>query len=274
MSQNIQYQLENLTLWFQGGIRRGFLIFSGVCLVLIVPFYFLVTASISFWFQSKINPFRLDDSSYYQPKEIPQKEMIFSNTQVVSLKDGSKELYQSINNKSNLQVGYVPFVYDLAVLDAEGKLLKTETKSTYILPGEIRYIVYNAIETGASSLKLTRNEATKAVYYNPFSKSYKKPKISISGINFSVRSSTNILYINFVIKNNDQIKINKTDLLYTVRDSRESVVGIGEYLIDDLLAGEQREVSITYVQPLEREAKLINIDWSVNYLDAKNINLI
>lgn len=274
MGENFQYQFENLVLWFQGGVRRGFIIVTGIILILIVPFYFLVTLFVSIWASSGINSNKIVTESFFNQKNIPFKDLIFSNTQVVPLKDGSNELYLSINNKANTQIGYVPYVYDLSVLDKEGRLITTETRETYLLPGEIRYIVYNSKDNSAANLKLVKNSRSTPIYYNPFSKNYKKPKISISGIKYEIRTSTNILYINFTIKNDDQIKVNKTDLLYTVRDSRESVVGIGQYVVDDLEPGQQRDISITYVQPLLRDPKLVNIEWSVNYLDAKNINLI
>lgn len=264
---NLIYNFENISLWFQGGVRRGFFVFGLAGLILAIPLFFITTFLSGLWFETNINPFGIDRTVNFQQKVVPIKEIIISNSQIAPLKDGSSELYLSINNKSNPEVGFFPFIYELVVTDKNNAVIDQSTAETYLLPGELKYIVYRSKDSNAANLKIRKSDNTNQVYFNPNSKKFKKPNIQITNIKFAERTLTNILNISFTIRNNDNVSIKETDLIYSIRDSRESVVGIGDFKIQDLIAGEERDISIVYTQPAERIAKFIDIDWYVNYLN-------
>jgi hypothetical protein len=270
----LQYRLENLAIWFQGGVRRSVLIFAGICLILLAPIYFLAGFLSNVWAGVSFNSSQFNGTNYFSSKFIQERNWTVSNTQVVSLKDGSREVYASINNKLNPQIGYSPFVYDLQVLDDNNSVLFQETRETYLLPGDVKFIVVRSQDGRAGKLKIGKNNRTQAYYYNPNSKNYKKPNIRVVSTDFRVRTFTNDMTVLFTLKNDDQVRVNKVDVVFTVRDSRESVIGIGDFSFEDFKPGEQRDFSLPYTQPLEREPRLITVEWSVNYLDAKNLNLI
>lgn len=265
-NNSFSYKIENLSLWFQGGVRRGFLFFGLVIMILCVPLYFLSTFVSGVWFKSNLNPFGLDSNSYFIQKDIQVQEVIISNSQLVKLKDGSNELYLSINNKANPEVGFLPYVYDLIVKNERGEIIDQAKKATYILPGEISYIVYRSQNGEGTDLSIRQNEESKKFFYNPFSNIYKKPKIEISNTRFKERTSTDILEINFTITNNDLMDVKEVDLLYIIRDNRESIVGIGDFKVLNLASGDQKSINIPYIQPRDRAPRLVNIDWRVNYL--------
>jgi hypothetical protein len=269
----MQTFLENLSIWFQGGVRRSVIIFIIVSLILLTPIYFIGIVLSSAWYYTPFNPGKQDTKSYYIPKSIPEKSLIISSTQVVELKGGAKELYFSINNKENDQIGYFPFIYDIQVLDEKGAAINQETRETYILPSDIRYITYRSNDGRANKLVITRNTRTVPVFYNPLSKTLKNPNLEISNQKVNVRTFTDFMSVSFTIKNNDKIKIKKTDLIFIVRDKRDSVVGVGDFVLDNLTSGEQRDVEIPYLQPLEREPSLVEIIPIVNYLDSDNLVL-
>jgi hypothetical protein len=265
---NVERLIENLSIWFQGGVRRWVIIFSGVCLLLLAPFYFLASFISSLWFVTPFNPWKYNDTQLVTKKLIPERQIDISETQVVLLKDGSKELYLSLNNKDNPEIGYSPYVYDLSVLDDKGSVIDQQQRQSYLLPGDIRYVVYRSNDNQASKLVLKKNSKSVPVYYNPNSDRYKKPNLEILNKNFSIRTFTDQLTLTFTIKNNEKKKINVIDIIFTIRDARDSVVGIGDMIINDLDAQSQKDISITYTQPLERQPKLVDIVWSVNYLNT------
>lgn len=271
---NLQRRIENWSIYFQGGVRRGVIIFSIVCLILLAPLYFLGIFISSVWFSLPINAERFDTTQYFAPKFITENPIGISTTQVVDLKDGSKELYLTLDNKSNPQIGFYPFVYNLQVLDANGAALSNERRSTYILPGDIAYIVYNSPNGQANRLVLSRDQnSTVPVYYNPQSRRFRNPQLRITNENFQIRTFTNDMTVRFTIRNEDQVNIGRVNILFTIRDTRESVVGIGDFVVENLRAGEQRDINIPYTQPLQREPRFVNIITQVNYLDADNLKL-
>ena len=266
--QNWQYKVESLGIWFQGGVKRWVLVAFGICLVLAIPLYFLFGAMAGVWFNTSINPNKFNNNITFQPKNIPEKKLTFGETQRVPLKDKSSELYMVINNKENPLIGYNPFVYDIQVVDNQNNEISRETRSTYILPGDIKYITFRSPNLSATKLIVSQNDKTQRVYYNPNSIN-QKPNIQITNQDFKVRTFTDILYVSMSIKNLEKFAIKGVDVLYTIRDARESVIGIGEYRVTNLESSEQRDLTkIEYTQPASAEPTGVDIIWSVNYLES------
>lgn len=266
MFKDWQYKVESISIWFQGGVKKWILIAAGICVVLTVPLYFLFTFGSSAWYNSPLNPGRFNSQVTFKPKNIPEKKMDFGPTQAVQLKDNTTELYMVVSNKENTQIGYNPFVYDIQVLDSKNNEINRETRSTFILPGDIRYITYRSQNMNAKKLNITRNNQTQKIFYNSNSIN-QKPDVEITNSAFKIRTFTDILYVSFSIKNKEKFNLKAIDILYTIRDARESVIGIGEYQLTDLAANEQRDLDqIEYTQPMVSEPVGIDIIWSVNYL--------
>ena len=272
MALDLQYSLENFSLWFQGGIRRSVLILCGVCVVLLAPMYFLGILLSNVWNTIPANPNRFDNQNLVTPKFIPEKDWTISKTQIVPLATGENVLYVSVSNKENPLIGYFPFVYDVQILDNNGKALFNETRNDYILPGEIRYLVFNT-KPEAAEIRLVRNQKTQPIYYNPNSKSVREARVQVVNQNLRDITFTRNLEISATVKNVDQRKIKKLDILYILRDSRQSVVGIGVWKEENISPNQEVSFKFQYPKPKDRTATILDLQLSVNYLDTDNVFL-
>ena len=272
-AENLQRQIENISIWFQGGVRRSVIIFSIIVICLLAPIYFLGIFSSGSWFRLFINKDKLDTTSYYIPKFISQNPLIISPTQTVPLKDGSNELYFSINNKDNPEIGFYPFVYDIQVLDKNGAAINQETRSTYILPGDTRYITYKSQDGRADKLIINQNNRTVPIYYNPLSKKLKKPDLVVSNEKYNIRTFTNYMTIGFTMKNRDKVNIKNVDVIFTVRDKQDSIIGVGDFVVSNVQPNEQRDIDIPYTQHQDRTPATVEIIPLVNFLELDNFYL-
>jgi hypothetical protein len=273
MALDLQYNLENFALWFQGGIRRWVLIFVGICVVLLAPMYFLGILLSNTWNTFGGNPNRYDDRQILTKKSIPEQDWVISKTQVVPLATGENVLYVSISNKANPLIGYFPFVYDIQILDKDGKALFNETQENYILPGTIRYLVVKSSNPQAAEVRLVRNTKTQPIYYNPNSKTIREADVRLINQNLRDITFTRDLEISATLKNFDRRQIKVLDILYILRDSRQSVVGIGTVQLTNLKPGEESSFKFLYPKPAERIATILDLQWTVNYLDEDNLFL-
>jgi hypothetical protein len=265
---NLQYRVENWSLYFQGGVRRSVLIFAGVCLAALAPAYFFgqFTSNIlkTTWY---------NDKNFVIPKSIQILDYEVSQTQIVPLINNQNELYVSVNNKTNQSTGYFPWIYTLKIYDPADQLVSAKTYSSYLLPNEIKYVVTRAEQNKGSRVELVQEPQTTAVQYNPLANSLlKNPNITIRSQNVRDLDNKN-LEIFALFKNNDQVRIETVDVLFIIRDTRQSVTGIGQYQFNGFVPGEEREIRLTYPKAKDREAKFLDIRWSVNYLDKNNIRL-
>jgi hypothetical protein len=268
LSDNLQYKLENAALYFQGGVRRNILIIGGICLVLIVPFYFLGQLASGLYKQVWYN-----NKDFFIAKNTVTKDFIISSTQVAPLINGQNDLYVSIDNKANPEIGYFPWVYTLQSIDANGIITSQERTNTYLLPGDVTYVLSKNRDVGAVKLNLIKEPGTVAVNYNPnANKLLKKPNITT--LTKTVKPSTSNpdeieLYAEF--RNDDIVTIGTVDVLYIVRDTQESVVGVGKFSFGGFVPGSKRELIQSYPKPKDREAKDLEVRINVNYLDSNNI---
>lgn len=262
-----EYQLENITIWFQGGVRKWIFISLGIMLVSCIPLYFIIAGINSAIF----NTFSYNKDIVFRNKEVPEKPIEYSPTKVLNLKDGSKELYMLIDNKYNVEIGYYPFVFELVVQDKDGNTLYQKNHNTYLLPNDVRYISYRSTDPNATTLIIRKNEnQTKKVYYNPYSNILKNPRIKVSNASFQVRSFTDLLYLNATIKNEEKITIKNIDLLLMVKNRSGNDIGLASYSVDLLNPLEQKEVGpIEYFQSENSDPVQVDVIWQVNYLDQK-----
>lgn len=271
MSQldNFQYKIENFSIAFQGGVRRGIIIFIGACFILLGPFYFAGQLSANLykntWFDSK---------NEVIPKNLKQANYEVSETQLVPLTSGLTALYISVNNKANPTVGYYPWVYTLQITSKDGTLLDQQKFTSYLLPGEAKYLTLNSTNPDANKLTLIEEPETSKVFYNSNANNNQKvPDIQIRNDQVISVPDSNTLKVSAIFKNNTQFLIEKVDVLFIIRDSRQSVVGIGTYNFSGFVAGSERIVELDYPKSREREARFLDLRWTVNYLDKNSIVL-
>jgi hypothetical protein len=266
-SDDLQYKLENAALYFQGGVRRNVLIFSGVCIILIVPIYFLGQISSSLYKQVWF-----DKTEFFIPKSVSVKDYSVSTTQVAPLINGQNDLYLSIDNKENKEIGYFPWVYTLQLLDSNNNILSQEKTTKYLLPGDVTYVVSKNRDAGATKLNLIKETGSIAVAYNPnANKLLKKPNINVLSSTVSAIPNTDELQVSAEFRNDDIVTVGTVDILYIIRDTQGAVVGIGNYSFGGFVPNSKRELKLNYPKPKDREARDLEIRVNVNYLDSNNL---
>lgn len=263
---NLQRRIENASLYFQGGVRRTIVIITLVVLVLLAPIYFLGQLSSSLFKQVWF-----DSANAVIPKNITVNNYDISETQIVPLADGSKDLYVSVSNKRNPEIGYYPWNYTLQILNAQDQIISQETVKSYLLPDETKFIVARSDDPTAQKIRITEDSTTKSTLYNPDSPlSAKNPNIEIRQQRLTANDDGTVtVFAQF--KNNDIVVVQTIDVLYIIRDTRQSVVGIGTFQFNGFFPDKLRDFTITYPAPEGREPKFLDLRWSVNYLDSNAV---
>lgn len=274
---NFETSFERLLIYFQGGVRRSVVIFCGASLVLSIPIFFLGQGLAGAWNTYGPNPINLDTQTQLlnTVTDLTVSGYTISRTQSISLVTGETVFYVSINNKASADIGYFPFVYDISLLDSKNVTILQKTNSQYLLPGETKYIVVNSSNEDAQNLKISPIKSdSRALRLNDLSKTLKqKVNLEIRNAVINNPESSNEVELSFLVKNQDIVKIKTAELTYVIRDDRDRVVGIGQYQIQNLKAGEERPIQFKYPKSKTKKATRLTIDPQVNYLDENNIVL-
>lgn len=272
--ENLSQNVETASLYFQGGVRRGIIIFLGICLLFLEPVYFLGQLGATVWANSDFNPNKITSKQIVNQKLISETDFSIDRSQLVPLVGDETVLYTTINNRSNTLIGYWPFVYRMQVLDNKGTIVEEKIETSYLLPGEVGYVIANPGNDLGTRLVISPEPETVPILFNPFGVSL-RDRINVQVRNNSVTEIPNSdqLQITAILKNVDLVEIRALDILYIIRDSRDRVVGIGKYKIDYLAPGAEREFSLKYPKPKFRRAVRLDIRTFVNYLDKNSVFL-
>jgi hypothetical protein len=273
-TDSLSRQVETASLYFQGGVRRSVIIFTGVCIVLMAPAFFLGQSLSAIWSTLPANSDKIQNKNIYIQKFLSENEYSIDRSQLVPLSTGGTVLYTTINNRQNLDYGYYPFVYRVQVLDIQNSIIYEKIEQSYLLPGDIKYVVVAPGDDRGVSLRVSTEPDTRTLLYNPQSINLSK-RINVEIRNPSVTDNDGDpnLILRASIKNNDIVRLKVVDLMYLIRDNRDRVVGIGQYKLENLQPGEERDFYLTYPKPRYRRATRLDIRTFVNYLDNNNIVL-
>jgi hypothetical protein len=265
---------EDLILQLQGGIRRWVLITGIICLVLAYPINLLGGYLSRVWFyQVDSNKAKYDDRTIAIAKNLREKQVLLESPNYVDLINGQKLIYSFLDNRQNTFIGYNPFVYKLQVLDKSGQILSDEVKTTYLLPGEARYISAYSDNPDAYTLSFQRMPETKFVEYNPDASALlKEPDIEVREKIVESFDKTS-LTLKTSLKNATKFFIEEVEVVLLVRDINDSVIGVKNYKISGFLPGEDREIRLNYPKSKTRTAKSLDVRYSVNFLNQNSIRL-
>jgi hypothetical protein len=259
---DLQRRIENAALYFQGGVRRSILIFGGIILILLTPVYFLGQLSSSLWKQ-----FWYDETNMVNSKVIEVAEYTVSETEIVPLADGNKDLYVSVSNKRNQDIGFFPWNYTIQILNGTDQILSQERVSSFLLPDETKFIVARSEDPTAQKIRITEESGTQPTLYNPNSPtSVVNPDIEVRQEQLTVNEDGTVtVFAQF--KNNDIVRVERVNVLYIIRDTRQAVVGIGTVQFSGFFPEDIRNFEIDYPAPADREPRFLDLRWNVNYLD-------
>jgi len=266
---SFSFNIEALQLQLKRDVRRFFWILLVFSIVLIYP------ANLAGEYLSKfVRKADLTFDNIVIPKNVEQKEYVVSQTQFSEVFGDKKLLYVTVNNKQNTEIGFWPWVYKLKVLDANNQLVDQQNISSYLLPGEVKFITITTQKEGQALQIEEVLEQTQPLIYNPLASDiFKEPKITILKNEVSEMKNSSNLVIEAQLRNDDSVFIEKLEILCLIRDSRGAVVGASSTALNGFAPGTIRDFSIQYPKPVDKLARSVEIRFSVNYLDRSTLRL-
>lgn len=270
---SVEHIAENLVLELQSGIRKWVFIAFCVSIILAYPSYLSAISLVNFWFTTSFNSNHFVAKNIVMSKVLTENELRLDTSNYVDLTNGKRLIYTFIDNRANRDLGYYPFIYKKQVTDRNNNLLVDNIETTYLLPGEAKYISAYTENQNAVAIKIEKQTSSKPTDYNP------KAGVNIKNIELQIRDKSvfaksndkNTLTLRTSIKNPTSFMIKTVDLVMLIRDSQDSIIGVQNYSFNGLLPDEEREVIVDYPAPKNRTPKSLDVRYTINYLDESNI---
>lgn len=182
--------------------------------------------------------------------------------------EGVYDLAAKIQNP-NPEVGASGFDYEFKVYGAGGGLIATRSGSSYVLPGESRYVVEPVLrldEPPSRTAFSVSNPvwAKSKIGVIELAVKNKEYKVSPSGaITFSEASGTAV--------NNSDFDFDKTEILVVLLDKRGNALAVNKTEIRALKAKEERFFKVSWFSPVAGEVAGYDMQAMTNIFLSENI---
>lgn len=182
--------------------------------------------------------------------------------------EGVYDLAAKIQNP-NPEIGAGSFDYEFKVYGAGGKIIATRAGSSYILPGESRYIVEPVLRFDAAPVR-TSFSVSEPVWAKSklgtieLAVKNRDYKVSAPGsITFSEATGT--------VVNNSDFDFDKTEVLVVLLDKRGNALAVNKTEIRALKAKEERFFKVSWFSPVAGEAAGYDMQAITNIFLSENI---
>jgi hypothetical protein len=145
----------------------------------------------------------------------------------------------------NPQLGAAKIDYSFNFIDGAGKILAKSTGSSFVLPGQTKYILAFNIATDAEPKSL--DFEISSFEWSKFSE-YEEPNILINAKEFSLASGgeTGFARLKAKMKNQSDFDFREIYAVAVVRGGDGSPIAINETNFNDVRAGEEREINFSW----------------------------
>lgn len=190
-----------------------------------------------------------------------------NNTKLIKVIEGDYDFIAQVSNP-NTDYGSSVVTYVLTHTDANGQKT-SEEGNFYILPGQTRYLVRNALKSLTEISEMTLE--VKSV-------DWEKVNMPGGGISFAVQGKDlkNInkgsvaVRVAGVLLNDSNYDFDTVDIVVVVFDSQADIIGVNKTDIRTFLAHTSRGFTVEWPSPFKADAYRIDIEASTNLFNNSN----
>lgn len=206
------------------------------------------------------------------------KDLQVEWAEAVFLKDGLYDLAAKVDNV-NPNYGLGHFDYTFKLLGAQGELIAQKQGSSFILPGQKKYIIETNVAAGAKPVKaeLAITSAQKTDWQR-LTNDFATPDIFVQDKQFKylenqagqAASLAGVAQASGVVKNNSNFDFDKIVISVVLFDVNKEIIGVNKTEVYTVPAGEERYFSALWFSPLSDEVKSVDMLADTNLFSDSN----
>lgn len=177
------------------------------------------------------------------------------------------DLYGKVYNPNSV-FGSSKFQYEFNIKDGDGQLIASKKGSSFILPGESKYIVENNIDTDRMPVSIELKIVDAG--WVEFRDQYEKPQIKIvnkqynqinSGIGFSEAMG--------LLKNESPFDFNVIKISIILKDSSDNVVALNSTEMRTVRSGENRDFRSLWLNRFPGEVANVEVQSEIDVFSSE-----
>lgn len=175
-----------------------------------------------------------------------------------------------VNDNPNF--GAKTFKYQIEFIDQLGNIANTLSGSSYILPGDSRYIIESPLKFNAK-IKEYRLKIAETKWQQLDPLLAQNIQISLQGRpSFEIRDTPGVFgVVAGNLRNNSQFNINNVDIAVVLQNSAGDVLGVAKTSLNTFIAGTLRGFETKWFSPLSETPTKAQVFYYTNIFDLENI---
>jgi hypothetical protein len=173
----------------------------------------------------------------------------------------------------NKNFGLSKMDYSFKLFDSDNNLLKEQKGSTFILPGQKKYLMEINIDAGktVNHLELAVSNSDKTEW-KKLNDNFETPNIFVRERQFKYLEN-NQGEASGIIKNDSSFDFGEITVSIVLFSESKEILGINKTKVNSVLSGEERHFSTLWFEPVNGEIKSIEITAETNtFLDEAYMN--
>ncbi len=177
------------------------------------------------------------------------------------------DFYAKISNP-NAVFGNKNFAYEINLKDQGGNVIATRSGSSFILPGEEKYVVETNIESGeipfSQEFKILNSDWIRLEDY------YEKPDIQIINKNYSeVSQGVGFANAQGLLRNRSPFDFNSIKIQVILKDSNNKILALNSTAMQTIKAGEDRDFKISWPNSFPGVVSVVEAQAEVNIFNSE-----
>lgn len=215
------------------------------------------------------NEEEIDCGGLCQPCELIHiKKIEVLSTEAILNQNNFYDVFAQIKN-SNQNYGSGQVAYEFKLYDLQNNLVVQRAGSTFILPGQTKYLIQTKIESDKqiSNVKLSFNFAEWEKMMD-----YQVPEFIIKQKEYRLLDGedSGIGQAKGVLINANDFDFERIDIDVLLFNSSYQLVGINSTIIRTLLAGEEREFVASWFNKIDDQVAFVEMEAETNIFDPSN----
>jgi len=180
---------------------------------------------------------------------------------------GKYDFYAKVANP-NAVFGDKNFTYEINLKDEIGNVIATKNGSSFILPGEEKYVVETNID--APSVPFSQEFKILSSDWIRFEDYYERPNIQIINKNYS-EISDGISFANAqgLLKNRSPFDFESIKIQIVLKDSVDNVIALNSTEMKTIKAGEDRDFKISWPSSFPGTVSIMEAQAEVNIFNSE-----
>ncbi len=200
---------------------------------------------------------------------VATRDILVEKTGFVSGGSSTKfDVFGEISNPNSF-LGGKAIKYEFSLADALGKVIAAKKGSSFILPGEKKYLIEYGMESEVPPVQVTL--AVLGVEWVEFQEYQEKPQLKIINRNYKEMNSEVIFSeASGLLKNESPFDFYKVKLKVALKDGRGEIIALNSTEMNTVKSGEDREFKVTWPNKFSGSVNNMEFQSEVNVFESES----